>query len=172
MVRVVKEGGGRVGWGVGRGGAGAVVVVSPLAVSVFHQALCLHLNIIRGSNQDTVHNKHCQFPTHQVDRRGGARPLEAQVLRLLSSRVPVLRRPRFALVVGALPGRRVQPRGSVLVVDAGAGAHRVAGPAPGPGLLAPGLLTHLVPLLQRRQADRARLLAGVADLKMFKKSAL
>ena len=44
VVRVVKNGGGRVGRGVGRGGAGAVVVVPPLAVSVFHQALCLHLN--------------------------------------------------------------------------------------------------------------------------------
>ena len=46
VVRVVKNGGGRVGRRVGRGGAGAVVVVPPLAVSVsvFHQALCLHLN--------------------------------------------------------------------------------------------------------------------------------
>ena len=99
MVWVVKKGGGRVGWRVGRGGAGAVVVVSPLAVSVFHQALCLH----------------------QVDRRGGARPLEAEVLRLLSSGVPVLRGlrlPVVTVVVGALPGRRVQPRGAVLVVDA------------------------------------------------------
>ena len=92
-------------------------------------------------------------PTHQVDGRGGARPLEAEVLRLLSSRVPVLLwlpGVAAAVVIGALPGRRVQPRGAVLVVDAGAGADGVAGPAPGPGLLAPGLLTHLVSLLQRR----------------------
>ena len=49
MVRVVKNGGGRVGRRVGRGGAGAVVVVPPLAlsVSVFHQALCLHLDAKR-----------------------------------------------------------------------------------------------------------------------------
>ena len=69
-------------------------------------------------------------------------------------------------VPGALVGRRVEARGAVLVdVDAGAGADRVAGPAPGPRLLAPRLLTHLVmSLLQGRQAERARLLARVADL--------
>ena len=49
MVRVVEEGGGRVGGGVGGGGAGAVVVVAvaPLAIPVLHQALCLHLDAER-----------------------------------------------------------------------------------------------------------------------------